>query len=274
MAFGLDGKRLAVGGERANSAPVLVDVASDKVTRPMTGGHDGGFDTVAFDPSGQHLLTAGGDRRAIVWDVKTGKQLLALRHPGDDNNNQTAAAWSPDGTMVATAGGNGLVAVWHLPDGKQLATFQADPLWVSSVAFSPTGSLIAAGGSASHQATLWDVNTRKLVGRLPHPTIVTSVTFAGSNTLTSSAQGTVRLWDVASRHQIGLALPGPPAFGRVGFDPKGNQLVAVYDNGTGLVWDVDPDHWKQRACSVASRSLSREEWEELLPERSYQPACR
>jgi hypothetical protein len=60
----------------------------------------------------------------------------------------------------------------------------------------------------------------------------------------------------------------------VGFDPNGSQLVAVYGDGTGLVWDVDPDHWKQRACSVASRSLSREEWEELLPERRYQPACR
>jgi WD40 repeat protein len=177
--------------------------------------------------------------------------------------------------MVATAGGNGLVAVWHLPDSKPLATLQADPFSVSSVAFSPDGSLIAAGGLPSHQVTLWDVNTHKLVGRLPHPTTIAGVTFAGGGkTLASITLGTVRLWDVASRHQIGRALPGPPAFGRVGFDPKGNQLVAVYVDGTGLVWDVDPDHWKQRACSVASRTLYREEWEELLPERRYQPACR
>ena len=275
MAFAPDGQRLAVGGERADSGPVLVDVASGKVTQRMTGGHDGGFDTVVFDPNGQRLLTAGGDRRAIVWDAKTGKPLLALRHPGDDDNNETAAAWSPDGTMVATAGGNGLVAVWHLPDGKPLATLQADPFFVSSVAFSPDGSLIAAGGLPSHQVTLWDVTTHKLVGRLPHPTTIAGVTFAGGGkTLASITLGTVRLWDVASRHLIGRALPGPTAQGRVGFDPKGNQLVAVYGDGTGVVWDVDPDHWKQRACSVASRSLSREEWEELLPERSYQPACR
>jgi WD40 repeat protein/DNA-binding SARP family transcriptional activator len=274
IAFGPDGTRLAVGGERP--APVLVDVASGKVTRRMTGGHDGGFISMAFDPSGQRLLTGGHDRRAIVWEVKTGKPLLNLHHPGDDDGNDTAAAWSPDGTMVATAGGAGLVALWRIPDGKQLAAFKADPLSVSSVAFSPDGSLIAAGGSIDKQVTLWDVNTHKLVGRLPHPTILTTLAFdpSGKTLATATIHGTARLWDVASRRQIGLALPGPSAFANVGFDPNGNQLVTLYEDGTGVVWDVDPDHWKQRACSVAGRSLTREEWEELLPERGYQPACR
>jgi WD40 repeat protein len=275
IAFEPDGKRLAVGGERP--APVLVDVASGKVTRRMTGGHDGGFQWVAFDPSGQRLLTGGHDGRAIVWEVETGRPLLALRHPGNHfNDTDTAAAWSPDGTMVATAYGAGLVALWRIPDGKQLATFKVDPLWVSSVAFSPDGSLIAAGGSVDKQVTLWDVATHKLVGRLPHPTILASLAFdpGGKTLATATIHGTARLWDVASRHQIGLALPGPSASANVGFDPNGNQLVTLYQDGTGVVWDVDPDHWKQRACSVAGRSLTRAEWEELLPRRGYQPACR
>jgi WD40 repeat protein/class 3 adenylate cyclase len=276
IAFGPDGKHLAVGGEQADSAPVLVDVASGKVTRRMTGGHDDGFQSVAFDPKGQRLLTGGHDRRAIVWEVETGKQLLDLRHPGDDDLNETAVAWSPDGTMVATAGGDGLVALWRVPDGKQVATFKADPVWVPSVAFSPDGSLIAAGGSIDKQVTLWDLNTHKLVGRLPHPTILARLAFdpGGKTLATVTIHGTARLWDVASRRQIGLALPGPSVFANVGFDPNGNRLVTLYEDGTGVVWDVDPDHWRQRACSVASRSLTREEWAELLPGRSYQPACR
>jgi WD40 repeat protein len=275
IAFAPDGERLAVGGERPG--PVLVDVATRAVTRRMTGGHDGGFQWAAFDPKGQRLLTGGYDRRAIVWDVATGKQLLVLRHPGDDDLNDTAAAWSPDGTMVATAGGAGLVALWRVPDGKQLARLPVDPLWVPSVAFSPDGSLIAAGGYIDKQATLWDVNTHKLVGRLPHPTILARLAFDPSGkTLATVAgpDGSARLWDVASRRHIGLALPGPPGYSTVGFDPGGNQLVILYEDGTGLVWDVDPDRWKQRACSVAGRSLTREEWEERLPQRAYQPACR
>jgi hypothetical protein len=95
----------------------------------------------------------------------------------------------------------------------------------------------------------------------------------GKTLATVTVHGTARLWDVASLHQIGLALPGPSAVATAGFDPDGSHLVTLYEEGTGVVWDVDPDHWKQRACSVAGRSLTREEWEELLPERSYQPAC-
>jgi WD40 repeat protein/class 3 adenylate cyclase len=276
IAFGPDGRSLALGGERSDSAPVLVDVASGRITRRMTGGHDGGFVTLAFDPEGQRLLTGGNDRRAIVWDAATGQRILELRQPGDDEFNETPAAWSPDGTMVATAGGAGKVVVWRVSDREQVATLPADPRWVSSVAFSPDGSMIAAGGLVERQTTLWDVDTGKLVGRLPHPTYIVKVGFdPGGRTLaTAAADGTVRLWDVASLRQVGLAFPAPENWSAVGFDPGGNHLVVLYENGTGLVWDVDPDRWKERACAVASRSLTREEWEELLPGRRYQPACR
>jgi hypothetical protein len=37
---------------------------------------------------------------------------------------------------------------------------------------------------------------------------------------------------------------------------------------------MNPDRWKQRACAVVGRSLTRQEWTELLPDRRYQPACR
>jgi hypothetical protein len=71
----------------------------------------------------------------------------------------------------------------------------------------------------------------------------------------------------------GLALPGPERWSVLGFDPGGNRLAALYDNGTALVWDVNPENWRKRACAVVGRPLTREEWEELLPRRSYQPAC-
>jgi WD40 repeat protein len=273
VAFSPDGKNLAVGGER--SAPVLVDVASGRVTTKMAGGHDGGIRAVRFDPKGLRLVTAGGDRRAIVWDAQSGGRLFELRQPGDDDFNDTSAAWSPDGSLLATAGGAGKVVLWRVSDRQQMATLPADPLWATSVAFSPDGSLIAAGGLADKQVTLWDVATGKLVRRLPHPTIVVEVTFApsGKALATSAADGTVRLWEAPSLRQVGLALPGPERWSVLGFDPGGNRLAAVYDNGTALVWDVDPEHWKKRACAVVGRPLTREEWEELLPRRSYQPAC-
>ena len=53
----------------------------------------------------------------------------------------------------------------------------------------------------------------------------------------------------------------------------GRQLLEIHGNGQGAVWDVDPESWKRRACDLANRTLTREEWEEFLPGRPYEPAC-
>jgi len=37
---------------------------------------------------------------------------------------------------------------------------------------------------------------------------------------------------------------------------------------------ADPAVWEERACEVAGRVLTEEEWGELLGTRAYSPACR
>jgi len=44
-------------------------------------------------------------------------------------------------------------------------------------------------------------------------------------------------------------------------------------DGKGAVWDFDPESWKQRACAIAGRTLTKVEWEQFLPGRPYEPAC-
>jgi hypothetical protein len=36
---------------------------------------------------------------------------------------------------------------------------------------------------------------------------------------------------------------------------------------------VDPAVWLDTACRVAGRSLTEDEWREVLPDRPYAPAC-
>ena len=49
--------------------------------------------------------------------------------------------------------------------------------------------------------------------------------------------------------------------------------METHGNGKGAVWDVDPESWKRRACDLANRTLTREEWEEFLPDgRMSRPA--
>ena len=123
---------------------------------------------------------------------------------------------------------------------------------------------------------MWEVASGRLVGRLRHPTYVVAVRFdpQGRTLATAATDGTVRLWDVASQRQVGVALPGPDQWSVLAFNPAGTDLVAFYGDGTGLVWDVEPESWKKRACTIAGGPLTRDEWEELLPGRRYEPACR
>jgi hypothetical protein len=104
--------------------------------------------------------------------------------------------------------------------------------------------------------------------------LTVSLSADGRTLATTSLDGMTRLRDVASGRTIGTALPGVadhPVSGA--FVDGGRGLVTVYDNGRGYLWDVRPDSWARRACEVAGRTLTRAEWNEVLPERDYAPAC-
>ena len=57
------------------------------------------------------------------------------------------------------------------------------------------------------------------------------------------------------------------------FTRGGTHIAAVYESGQGFSWDVRPSSWARRACAVAGRPLTREEWNDALPGHSYEPAC-
>ncbi len=74
----------------------------------------------------------------------------------------------------------------------------------------------------------------------------------------SGLEPTASLWDVATGTQIGLELPSGGA-GRTALDlsADGRHLLMTSVDGQGAVWDFDPESWKQRACAIAGRTLTR-----------------
>ena len=42
-------------------------------------------------------------------------------------------------------------------------------------------------------------------------------------------------------------------------------------DGSGVVWDVRPQAWARRACAIAGRPLTAQEWRDALPELPYSP---
>jgi WD40 repeat protein len=95
--------------------------------------------------------------------------------------------------------------------------------------------------------------------------------------VTGSQDGKLRLWDVASRKLIGRPLPGASSsdtWSSSAFFPDGRHVLGVFRTGEAIVWDVDPTAWQAASCRVANRELTRAEWQRFLPDRAFRHVCR
>jgi WD40 repeat protein len=294
--YSADGHRLAVAGEGGGVG--VWDVESGErlgaLLRAPRGPRRANPRTVQALAFGQSdLLAAAGVAGAVrIWDV--GRREL-LRAPPRLPPSVPGLAFSPDGSQLAIPfgassdkGRNG-VEILDVGSGERVARLAPDGE-VGSVAFSPDGGLLA-GGMDGGGALLWTTDGWGRVGRplaRQHGSTL-GVEFSpdGQTLATSHSDRTVALWDVASQEPIGPILPEPAptdtgeASATARFTPDGAHLFVLYDTAEsgasnpwrGISWEVDPELWRQRACSVADGGLTPEQWAELVPGQDYRPAC-
>jgi hypothetical protein len=162
----------------------------------------------------------------------------------------------PDGSTVAAAGRQGKVILRRAADWRRPTTLPADSSWVWCLAFSPDGSLLAAGGGS---ATVWNAASRTLVARLPHSLVLGSVAIDPGNKLlaTSAADGKVRLWDIASPSPVPARLPvagghRPPGSGAPARDGDLGGRPALRARGAPT---IDPAPIDIRAALELDRQL-------------------
>src|ERR671918_2758739 len=271
LAFAPDGQTLAaVTADAGGGFLTLWDVGSrSRLHKPIYAGHPSWVLAVGFSPDGTTLATASGDLGLQLWDVATGERLDPIRPAGSASD----VAFSADGAMVASGSDQATAEVWEAATGTSIATFDGTP--ADSVALSPDGHVLAVGGNGQ-VVRVWDVRTRKLLRELDqggNGAFTLEFSPDGRTLAISGFEPAASLWDVATGTQIGPQLIAGDRRTMIDLSADGRQLLEVHGNGQGAVWDVDPDSWKRRACDLANRTLTREEWEEFLPGRPYEPAC-
>ena len=147
---------------------------------------------------------------------------------------------------------------------------------ILAIRFSPNDKKIVTGDLPGN-VNFWDAATGRQVGRTlgGQNGLVLSVTYNpnGTELITTSSDGKFRLWDLASGKLVGAPLLGADTGGWGTFFPDGKKVVAVFNSGTGIVWNVDPAAWKAQACRAAHRNLTRTEWRDFLPQRGYRAVC-
>ncbi|HET8820761.1 MAG TPA: protein kinase [Thermoleophilaceae bacterium] len=265
-----DGRTLAVASSEGQLR--LFDPQTGRVSaRRRIGAASGAPGAVAYRADGR-VLAAGSTEGVVLLDPDDARPLGRLR-----TAQVLDLAFSPDGARLAIGLEGGAVELWHVKRRVRLWRAFADAGSALAVAFAPDGRTIASGGRDG-ELRIWSTATgRRIAGPVPAHAgflLTTGYTPDGRLIYTSGTDGVVLLWDARTRRRVGAPLPVSPGgvFATLTSDGKG--ILAASESGRAVLWDIDPEHWKRHACEVAGRTLTRDEWDDILPGRPYEPACR
>ena len=140
-----------------------------------------------FSADGATLATVTRDGYSIIWDTDTRRERLRIQH--GDQSFASSMAISPDGTILALTYGiddfENAVSLWDATNGVRLGVLSGHKQSIWSVAFSPDGRTLAS----------------------------------------SSADGSLRLWNVASRRELMSLGEGGVSLAHLRFSPDGSYLV-------------------------------------------------
>jgi WD40 repeat protein len=213
-----------------------------------------------------------------TWQTATGALVGPPREleVGSGAGRSDQLAFSPDGTLLAVGLPDGRVVVLDSATGATTQTLNP-PSGATAVAFSPSG--MVATGTAAGTVDLYNPAT----GQQTAPSLIaasapiTSLAFepGGRRFVTAGyREGAVKLWFTPTLQQEGPALrTDAGAAAATAFAARGQGLVTVEDGGQAFAWPTATADWARRACQIAGRNLTRQEWVRLVALPRYRAVC-
>jgi WD40 repeat protein len=264
--------RLAVG--MSDGSIVSLDAVAGRPTGPALAVGPAGVTALAFARHGDLLAVGTADGKVALVDSRrwSTRRVITSHQSGP----ATGLAFSPDGSLLASSGHDGHLILDDLRHSRSAALAVRAPETMGGVAYRPDGRTVAASFSGGVAVIVKAPDGTRSTPLFPGGGAVQAVGFSpnGRVLAAGSADGTVSLWDAGTQKRVGPPLAGPvPELRALAYSPTGRELMTGSSDGTTVIWNVDPPAWAARACELAGRALTRQEWAQLLPGRAYHPTC-
>ncbi|AKZ58887.1 hypothetical protein SAM23877_5842 [Streptomyces ambofaciens ATCC 23877] len=270
VSFAPDGRTLATG------TPLKMWDTSDPLEprELTTTALRQGADLVLFSPDGD-LVAADEDDRLGLWSTEDEPRRLALLPAA----TRSPAVFLDDGRSLATVTrARDAVQVWDVStpsEPRKAATLRTGAARPTSLAASD-GTLYV--GDSHGAVTAWRVRgdrADRLGSSTRHTTAVEDLAVhpQGATAASGGADGSVRIWDVSGPENpresavldVGAGTDG------MAFSADGHTL-AVSTGGATQMWEAEPSTIQQQLCAQ-SEPITREQWAQYLPDRTYSPPC-
>uniref|UniRef100_A0A7N0TE86 Uncharacterized protein n=1 Tax=Kalanchoe fedtschenkoi TaxID=63787 RepID=A0A7N0TE86_KALFE len=213
--------------------------------------------TCAFSPTGQSVACGGLDSLCSVYNLnspvdKDGNLPVAKTLTGHKGYVSSCQYVPDEDTHLITGSGDHTCVLWDITTGLKTSVFGGEfqsghVSDVLSVSISGSNSRLFVSGSCDKTARLWDTRaaSRSVLTFHGHENDVNAVKFFpdGNRFGTGSDDGTCRLFDIRTGHQLQIYKPQQvddetPQVKCIAFSFSGRLLFAGYSDGACYVWDT------------------------------------